>query len=245
MNINEQNYYSAESNWEYWSVSQYKSFTRCESAAMAQLRGEYEPPVTRSLLVGSFFDSYFDGGLEQFKEQHGEIFTRKKELRAEFRKAQQMIDRVKRDPLFMKFMSGEKQKIMTAEMFGVKWKVKIDSFLPGTCITDLKSAANFWTIPRFRYDLQGAVYQEVARLNGFGTLPFYLAVCTKQPTPDFDIFQITQQYLDAALREVQANMPHLIDVKNGIVEPVGCGVCDYCKAHKTANIRNYEELLEG
>lgn len=244
MTLTEENYYSQESGREYWSVSQYKSFCRCEAAAMAQLRGEYEPPVTRALLVGSFFDAYFDGTLEQFKDKHPEIFTRRNELRAEFQKAQRMIDRVRRDPLFMQFMSGEKQAIMTAEMFGVQWKIKIDSFCEGRCIVDLKSAANFRTVPKFRYDIQGAVYQEVARLNGYDRLPFYLAVCTKERVPNFDVFQITQPCLDAALQEVRLNLPHFEDVKNGFEEPVGCGVCDYCKEHKTAQIRNYEELLE-
>lgn len=39
----------------------------------------------------------------------------------------------------MQFMSGEKQVIMTAEMFGAKWKIKIDSYHPGRCIVDLKT----------------------------------------------------------------------------------------------------------
>ena len=55
--IDENNYYNQESNWKYWSVSQYKQFAKCEAAAMAQLRGEYEPTVTKALLVGSFFDA--------------------------------------------------------------------------------------------------------------------------------------------------------------------------------------------
>ncbi len=244
MRLTEENYYAQESNWKYWSVSQYKQFTRCEAAAMAQLRGEYEPPVTKALLVGSFFDAYFDGSLEQFKEQHKEIFTRKKELRAEFRQAQKMIERAKKDPLFMKFMSGEAQKIMTAELFGAPWKVKIDSFIPDTCIADLKSAANFRTLPRYRYDMQGAVYQEVARLNGYGALPFYLAVCTKERTPGMRIYQIPQSALDMALREIQDNMPHFIQVKSGEIEPKYCGACDYCKTVQVAEIHNYLELLE-
>ena len=38
----------------------------------------------------------------------------------------------------MKCMSGEKQVIMTGELFGAKWKIKMDSYVKGTVIVDLK-----------------------------------------------------------------------------------------------------------
>lgn len=38
----------------------------------------------------------------------------------------------------MQCMSGEKQVIMTAEIFGIPWKIKIDSYLKDIVITDLK-----------------------------------------------------------------------------------------------------------
>ena len=243
--LSEVNYYSKEANENWWSVSQYKSLTKCEAAAMARLRWEYEPPITRALLVGTFVDAYFDGTLDHFQKEHPSIFTRKNELRAEFRKANEIINRVKTDERFMEFMSGEKQKILTAEMFDVNWKIKMDSFVEGKCIVDLKTAANFQTLPRFRYDLQGAVYQAVCEANGYGRLPFFLAVATKERVPDFDIFQIPQSVLDLALREIGENMPHFIAVKEGLEEPHACGVCDYCKSVKKARIRNYIELLEG
>ena len=243
MQLTAENYYSPEANMEFLSISQYKEFMKCEAAAMARLRGEYEPPMTRALLVGSFVDAYFEGTLDRFQKEHPTIFTRKNELRAEFRKANEIINRVKNDERFMEFMSGEKQKIMTAEMFGVKWKIKVDSFVDGKCIVDLKTAANFQTLPRFRYDLQGAVYQAACEANGYGRLPFFLAVSTKERVPDFDIFQIPQSVLDLALREIEQNMPHFISVKVGLEEPNACGVCDYCKSVKKASIRNYIELL--
>lgn len=245
MQLNDQTYYSREANEIWWSVSQFKDFMKCEAAAMAKLRGEYEPQITRAMLVGSFFDCYFEKTLNRFMDDHPEIYTRKGEFRSEFKKAQQIIDRVKSDPKFMQFMSGKKQVIMTAEMFGVPWKIKIDSFSPGICITDLKTAANFKSVPNFRYDWQGAIYQKVVELNGYGVLPFYLDIATKERVPDFDIFQIRQPRLDMALREIEENMPHFIEVKSGLVEPIACGKCDYCKSIKQARIRDYEELLEG
>ena len=238
------NYYSNEMSQAFFSVSQYKDFMKCEAMALAKIRGDYQQPVTRALLVGSFVDSYFEGTLPQFMAENPELFTRKNELRSEFRKANEIIGRVKADPLFMQFMSGEKQRIMTFGMSGVPWKMKMDSYLPGICITDLKVVANFKTLPLWRYDLQGAVYQAGVEAGTGERLPFYLAVATKERVTDLDIFQIPQSTLDMAMDEIIQNMARFADVKRGIVPPEYCGHCDYCKSVKGAAIRNYNELLE-
>ena len=180
MVLTEQNYYGREANECFFSVSQYKDFVKCEAMAMAKIRGEYERPVTRALLVGSFVDSYFEGTLPEFMGENPGIFTRKKELKSEFKKANEIIGRVKSDPLFMQFMGGEKQAIMTFDLFGIPWKIKMDSYLPGVCITDLKVVANFKSLPLWRYDLQGAVYQAGVQTVTGEQLPFYLAAATKE-----------------------------------------------------------------
>lgn len=244
MNLTQENYYSTEANRQYFSVSQYKDFMKCEAMAMAKIRGDYKPPVTRALLVGSFVDSYFEGTLDKFMAENPELFTRKNELKSEFKKANEIIGRVKVDPLFMQFMSGKKQRIMAFDMFGVPWKIKMDSYLPGICITDLKVVANFKNLPLWRYDLQGAVYQAGVEAVTGEQLPFYLAVATKERVTDLDIFQVPQSTLDMALEEVAQNMECFIDVKVGIEPPTYCGKCDYCKSIKGARIRNYNELLD-
>ena len=247
MKLTEETYYSREADNAFFSVSQYKSFCRCPAATMARLHGEYEPPTNTAFLVGGYFDAYFDGSLELFKAEHPEILVtrgdRKGGLKSEFRQAEVMIERAKSDKLFMKFMSGEKQKILTAELFGVPWKCKLDSFSEGICITDLKTCQSFGTIPRYRYDIQGAIYQRIAELNGYGRLPFYLAACTKETVPGLRIFQIPDEVLDLALSEVESNMPLFIAMKNGEEEATHCGSCDYCKSTQGAEIHSYLELL--
>ena len=245
MKLTDDNYYGQAANEQYFSVSQYKDFMKCEAAALARIRGEYNPPPTRAMLVGSFVDSFFEGRLDRFKRENPAIFTRRSELKAEFRKANEIIGRIQADPLFMQFMSGEKQKILTFEMFGVPWKMKMDSFSEDICITDLKVVANFRNLALFRYDLQGAIYQRGAMINGYGRLPFYLAVATKERVVNLDIFQMPQPTLDMAIGEIQENIEHFADVKRGFVEPEYCGVCDYCKSVKRARVRNYNELLEA
>lgn len=249
MKLTDDNYYGREASEHYFSVSQYKDFAKCEAAALARIQGEYNPPPARAMLVGSFVDAWAEGTLDRFKRDNPAVFTRKSELRAEFRKANEIIGKIKTDPLFMRFLSGEKQKILTFEMFGVHWKMKMDSFDKGRRISDLKIVQTIDRernyIHKFRYDIQGAVYQTGAELNGYGKLPFYLVVATKERVIDHDIFQIPQATLDIALREVEENIEHFADVKRGLVEPEYCGVCDYCKSVKQARVRNYNELLEA
>lgn len=244
MQLSQSNYYSLDANKEYFSVSQYKDFVQCEAMAMAKISGIYKPTMTRAMLIGSFVDAYFEGTLEEFIKENPAIFTRKNELRSEFQKANEIISKMKNDELFMRFMSGEKQKIMTFELFGAMWKMKMDSYLPQICITDLKVVAKFKTLPFFRYDIQGSLYQKGAEIVTGERLPFYLAVGTKEKIIDLDVFQIPQATLDMALNEISKNIPRFIDVKNGWVEPKYCGKCDYCKSIKAARIRNYNELLE-
>lgn len=244
MELTQENYYSQEANREFFSVSQYKDFAKCEAMAMAKIRGEYQQPMTKAMLVGSFVDAYFEGTLPQFMAENPELFTRKNELRSEFRKANEIIGRVKSDPLFMQFMGGEKQCIMTFKLFGVPWKMKMDSYLPGICITDLKVVGFFKNLPVWRYDLQGALYQAGVEAVTGERLPFYLAVATKERVTDLDIFQIPQSTLDMALAEIGANIGRFWSVKNGWEPPHYCGECDYCKTVKCAAIRSYNELFE-
>lgn len=243
--LNNKNYYSQQANMQYWSVSQYKSFIRCESAAIAELKGEYQPPITKAMLVGSFVDAYVEGTLDDFIKSHPEIFTARKQLRAEFRQANEIIKRIQADGNFNKFLSGEKQKILTAELFGVPWKIKMDSFSEGICITDLKVVAKTDYLPNWRYDLQGSVYQAVAEANGYGRLPFYLAVITKEKVADMNVFQIEQAQLDFSYREIEENIPHLIDVKSGAIEPKRCEKCPYCRMTRKIHVRGYLELFGG
>ena len=81
------------------------------------------------------------------------------------------------DELFMQFMSGEKQVIMTGEIAGVPFKVKHDSYLKGKAIVMEKVMAAIgkfeWVkdvgkvnfVEYWGYDIQGAIYQEVERQN--------------------------------------------------------------------------------
>lgn len=241
-----ENYHSIEANQNFMSHSQYKDFAGtigmkgCEAMAMAKLRGEWKPEPSTALLVGSYVDAYFEGTLDQFKNDNPDIFTKQGELKAPYKQAEEMIGRAERDEYFMKTLQGEKQVIRTAELFGVKWKIKIDSHIPKTANVDLKTCASIsetkWAkdygrlnfIAYWGYNIQGAIYQKIDELCTGEKLPFLISAVSKEKEPDIEVIAFSQKDLDEALMEVESNMPRIIQVKNGEVEPDRCGTCDYC-----------------
>lgn len=265
MLLTNENYFSQEASREFISVSQYKEFIgtlgrpACEAAAIAKLNGEWVEDMEEStaLMVGSYVDAHFEGTLNLFKAQHPVMFKKGGELKADYVKADEIINRIERDEIFMKFMSGQKQVIMTAELFGSPWKIKIDSYHPGKCLVDLKvmrelrkaeytkdyGYMNF--IQYWGYTTQAAVYQEVVRLNTGEKLPFYIAAASKEKFTDLEIIQVEQTLLDEALADVEANTHKVIALKKGDNEPLRCGCCDYCKHTKVLTSPIWSSELLG
>lgn len=245
MIINNNNYFSQEAGAEYWSVSQFKAFDRCEASGLAEARGEYARPETDALLIGSYVDAYFTGDVEQFQLEHaGEMFTKKGELYSKFQNADKMIEAVEKQPLLEEYLTGDKQVIKTAELFGVPWKIRMD-VCNGERIVDLKTVRDFgeiWEdgygrrpwIEYWGYDIQGAVYQKIeqAASGRDKPLPFFIAAVTKEKTPDVALIQIPQETLDVALRLVEAKIERFDLIKSGDVEPIRCESCEYCKQTK-------------
>lgn len=252
--LTNENYFDLEMQKKYFGVSQFKSFEKCEAAALAEVTGNYERERTTALLVGSYVDAHFEGTLDIFKAKNPEVFTKKGELRSEYKQAEVVINRLERDPLFMFYMNGEKQVIMTGEIEGVPVKIKIDSYHPGKMIVDLKVMKDFqdiyvegkgrlnW-IEAWSYDIQGAVYQEIVRQNTGLKLPFFIAAATKEKEPDIDIVEIPQPFLDVALEHFKESIMRYDGIKDGIFEPVRCEKCDYCKMTKVLREPRKLEVL--
>ena len=238
MILTNENYYSVEANKEFMSVSQYKDFEKCEAMAMAILRGEWSKPKTTALLVGSYVDSWFEGTLDEFKAAHPEIFKKDGSLKADYVQAEEIIDFIQKDPKFMEYMAGEKQIILTAELFGTPWKIKIDSYHLGDKIVDGKVMRSMERImgksfvEHWEYDLQMAVYSAIVKAVTGLDLETYLAVVTKQEPPDKEVIHIPQWRREEVLKDVERAMPRILDVKSGKVAPQRCGVCEYCRATK-------------
>ena len=248
MKLTQDNYFSSEAMKEYWSVSQFKQFCKCSASAIAEMNGEYEREKSTALLVGSYVDAYFTGGkgaLGQFALEHPEIFnSRTGALKKDFEHAETMIEAVKRQPLAMDYLRGENQLIMSAELFDVPWKIKIDVH-GGNRIIDLKTIKDFapiyeqgfgyisW-IEYWGYDIQGAVYQKIEQLYSGRTepLPFYIVAVTKEKVPDVAVIHLPQHVLDTALKVVEAKIDKFDLMKRGEIPADRCEVCDWCKQSK-------------
>ena len=250
MKLTNKNYYSAKANKEYLSVSQYKDFcgtlgqTGCEYQALALINEEYKKEPTTAMLIGSYIDSYFEGTLDAFKENTPELFKKDGTLKAEFKKAEEIIARIKRDKKFMQYMSGEKQVIFTGSLFGTKWKCKLDSYLEGKAIVDLKIVDDIYKsyyhkdtgrlnfIQERGYDFQLAIYQKLVELNTGKLLPCYIACADKGNVTNIEIIQITQPELNSALLGLEHGVKRIKLLKSGKAEPERCGRCDWCKQTK-------------
>ena len=254
MNLDKSNYFSLKANQEYMSVSQFKSFMDCEAAALAEVEGTYERPTTKALMVGAYVDAWFSGEFDDFTNGHPEIFKKDGSPKADFIQADKCIVRCESDPLFIQYMSGDIQQIMTGELFGISWKVKIDS-LHDDKIVDLKVMRSMekvykdgeWKtfIDAWGYDIQGYVYQQIVAQNTGKELPFYLAVVTKEDVPDIDIIHIPQWRLNSAGALIEHYVKRFDAIKKGEVEPKRCGKCDYCKSTKVLEeVTEYEDLLD-
>lgn len=273
--LTEQNYYDKESNMRFVSASQYKMFFNpykdcCEAAALAEIKGEFERPVTDSLLIGSYVDEALTGDLDRFVKEHPELISTrgetKGELKATYKQAEKMIARAKADALFMSYVTGgQHQVIFTGEIEGVPVKIKIDHVAyknaRPVAIVDLKTVKSMYETfyvkdsgehlswaERWHYDLQGAIYQEIYRQNTGLTLPFYLAAISKDktdniPHPRLKIIQIPQTKLDERMVEVRHNIGKIQALKQGLMTPIFCGKCDYCADTLPCEVISMDELL--
>lgn len=258
MELNSANYFSTAAAREYWSVSQFKAFDKCEAAGLAESRGEYIRETTDALLIGSYIDAYFSGELQQFEAREGAaMFKRNGEIYSKFEHANEIISVIESDPLMNDFLTGEHQTIMSADLFGVPWKCKFDVYNEQR-IVDLKIVKDFEDIyePGFgyrswlefwRYDVQGAIYTKIEQLvsGRDKPLPFFLVAATKERIPDKVVIQIPQHILDAALAMVESKIERFDLIKSGDVEPIRCGHCDYCKSTKVLKAPEVYEIEEA
>lgn len=266
------NYYSPEMNWRYMSASQFKSFYRCESAALAELRGEWNRPSSTALLVGSYVDAYFSGELEQFTAEHPEIYTKQKTLKADFQKAHDICERLNRDELARLLLSGKHQTIKTGKIADVWYKTKSDSLLTarqveaickkfpevrqlvpfgGGMIVDLKCMKDFEDI----WDEEQHEKVNFAEFWGYDLqggiyqkvdgrmLPFVIVGATKEAATNIEAMYIPDEDLSWALSEVEAYSPRYAAIKRGEIEPDGCGRCAYCRSVKRlTGIKHYKQI---
>lgn len=255
MKLSPENYYSGEANRAYFSASQIKAFKRCEASAMAEINGEYDRPASTALLVGGYVDAAMTGNLSAFIREHPEMYKKDGSMKADFVQAKAMVDRAESDPVFMEYMAGDHQSILTGEIGGVPFKAKFD-VLADDRIVDLKTVRDLSPVylpgqgrvtfaEAWDWPLQMAIYQELNRQRTGKTLPCYLAVITKEDPPDIEIVEIEQERMMAELAWLKTVLPRYEAIKDGVIEPERCGHCAFCRAtHMIDEIKTLSDFEE-
>lgn len=244
MKVTNKNYFSNEIKRIYTGSSEIKSFLKCEACALAKLNGEFEEEQSKAMLVSSYIDAVISNELEDFKEEHPDIFLKNGELKADYKQADEVIEQMQSDEMFMKYLNGKHQVVMTGEISGVPVKIKIDSYHKGKAIVDLKCMANFdlsWNeetkqkenfIDKFDYITQAAIYQEIVWQNTGDLLPFIIAAATKEKYSQRALLLIPPEKISMRLAFLKEYLPHLQEVKQGLIEPNSCGKCGWCISKK-------------
>lgn len=263
--LNDDNYFSLEMDNKYMGVSQFKSFLPmfdgCEAKKMAELQGKWKDEESTALLVGSYVHSHFEGQLDKFKQDHPQIFTQKGELKANYQQANEMVNCLETDESFKQIYEGEKEKIFTGDLFGTLWKIKVDCLnKKDGYFVDLKTTRDFekqWIfdpideknkkvtfVEKWGYLIQIAVYREILKQNiDIKDLEAFIVAVTKQNPPDKMVLYFKEEDYQYGLSIIEENIKHILDVKNGLVEPQRCEHCAYCRStKKLTKAIHYSEL---
>ena len=271
--ITEENYHDREIDKAYMSFHTWAAFhgtlgvPTCEARAIAELNGEFEEDTSDAFLLGGYVDAALvgdEGELEQYKKDHPEMVVtrgdRKGELQAKYLVADKMIERCRKDLLFMDALSGEHQAILVCMMYGVPFKCKIDSYVHGKAIVDLKTTREMhkqFYIPDFGhvdfisyygYPYQLAFYREAVKILFGETLPCFIAPVSKSEYPEIKLVHIDDVSLFDSITEIKNSLENgsLVDVWKGNIEPIRCNKpdCHYCMATEVLTEPiNYKDLI--
>ncbi len=252
LELTKDNYHSIQANLDYMSRSQYTGFVyECEAKEIAKLSDGWVDVPNLAQEVGQYVHSWSAGTQDEFRLNHPSMFTKALALRSEYLAANTMIDCLKEDPFVISYLDGEKEKIMTAEMYGTTWKIMVNVLSSERRqIIDLATTRSItekvWDevtrkklsfVEVYKYPLKMAIYSEIERL-AMGRDPrdwseFLVVAVSKEKSPDKAIINLTDvARLEVELAQVEVAMPRIIRVKAGLEEPIRCECCDYCRSTK-------------
>lgn len=173
------------------------------------------------------------------------------ELYSDFIQAKKLIETVEKEPFFNFLWQGEKELVVTGELFNVDWKGKCDLVnVEKGYFVDLKTTrsleAKVWTFDpkhdKNRYvdfkEAYGYIYQVVVYehllTEKYGK-PFtgYLYLVTKEDVPNVEAVEFSKEIKEFYMDLIDEKIDHVMDVKQERVKPKGCGNCNWCKDGKT------------
>ena len=280
MDLNRDNYYTPEADMEYMSCSQFQAFEACEAAALAKLQGRWQDEPSEAFLVGNYFHSAMEGeeAHAQFCEENESAIYKTRVVKgkgglpdsvvitgkkAPYEQADMMLEAAHKDALIQSLidMPGENEKIMTGQIWGVPWRIRVDKYIEsGRMIVDWKTVANIgelkWSdkyhekvtfIEAYDYMMRAAVYSEIEKQNaGSEDDPnFVIVAISKQDPPDKEVLLLNHRTrYDFELELIGKKLPYFQAIKEGRMKPKRCGTCPYCRATKKLyEIRPYYSLM--
>lgn len=248
---NDEIYYSKKASWQYMSVSQYKNFKDCEAAALAELKGEYEPDRNvKALLVGNYVHSYFESpeAHEKFKEEHkDQLYSSRKPygLLKDFQVADAMIEKLSNDKNFNLIWQGQHEVPLTGQIDDIDWKGKIDLLnVDKGYFVDLKTTKDIYEgkwiskdgsniktnfAEAYNYYLQIAIYEELLKQKYGKPFKGYIVAISKQDIPAIAGIRIREIDKQNELIMMQGSIGRIQAIKDGNIEPKRCGKCEYCR----------------
>ena len=224
----------------------------CEERTINDL----ENPVaaTDNMLIGSYVDSYYEGTLEEFKNNNPQLFKKDGSLLAKFEVCNELIAKADSDELFKFYMSGEKQKIYIGTYAGIDWKIKVDNLVikDGKVVglVDLKTCKDIHAkvnditfIEMWGYDYQLALYQEILKQNIGEYVPCYIAAVSKDEGHETAVIYVDDERLEECREAIKSNIDKFKEIITGSRKAERCGVCSYCKATRiNTKVINYRNL---
>ncbi|MCM6843990.1 PD-(D/E)XK nuclease-like domain-containing protein [Latilactobacillus curvatus] len=246
--LNSQNYYDNTADWRYMSPTLFKRFMACEFSALHALENPKENNA-EALVVGNYVHSYFDSvkAHATFVKDHEQIINgRGGKPKAAFVKAQKMIDRLDNWHAFKAAYKGEKEAIVTGNIFGVDWKGKIDCLnVEAGIFFDIKTTRSIhdhiWSeetrtkenfVVRYNYTLQIAAYKTMLEQMYEQEFTPVIVAVSKEDHPDIQMISFDGYDFEQDLQLIKDNQEHIMNVIYGKAEPFKCGHCDYCKDTK-------------
>ena len=263
LTLTNENYHSLEANQEYMSCSQYKGFVyECEAKEIAKLSGAWMDLPSTALEVGQYVHSWSAGKMLAFIEEHPTMFKANHALKAEYVVANTMIECIQADPFTLDYLTGEKEKIVTAEMYGAMWKTmpnvvnsskgRLVDLATTNSITDRMwndEARKYVSFVEYqRSALKMAIYLEVQRLsenNPVGRYyEFLMVAVSKQKQPDKAVISLNDPArLSSELLGISSHMPRILELKARTELPIRCEKCNYCRSTKLlSGVIQYSEL---
>jgi hypothetical protein len=223
---------------------------------MAELIGKWKRKETDAMLFGKYVHAWNEGKLDDFIKKHPQMFKKNGELYSQFSYTTNVINTIRKDKKIKQALSGKKEVIFTAEMFGIPWKILIDSYRPRKKqFSDLKTLRSLtekvWIEEQRRsisiyehrgYFVQIAIYAEIERLaNKRSTDDYfwpYIVAVTKEKYPDKAIINFNSPeksfhiFIAEQLNSIGNHIERIKAVKSGKETPNRCNTCEYCRSTK-------------